>query len=124
MKCDRCEGTIPEGDARTHQNQTLCEDCYMDALATVKACDPWAVFAAKNTTERQGDGAAMSDAQTAILETLDRHGPQPPGTLMELLAESGHPLQPGDLDRELAALRHMEKISAELHNGERRIRRW
>ncbi len=124
MNCDQCNTTIPEGDVRDHQDQTLCEDCYMDALSTVKACDPWAVYTAKNLEQSQGGQSTLNDNQAAILDILDRNGPQPPDRLRTLVSENGRELTQQDLDRELASLRHMEKISAELHEGEKRIRKW
>ncbi len=54
MICDACNATIPEGDDHPHQRRTLCEDCCMDAMSTVKACDPWAVYTAKNLEQSQG----------------------------------------------------------------------
>ena len=99
MICDACNATIPEGDEHPHQGQILCEDCCMDALSTVKACDPWAVYAAKNLEQSQGGQSSLNENQAAILEILDRRGPQPPVRLLSLLNENGRRFTQQDLDR-------------------------
>ena len=48
MRCDKCKEIIEEGEERELHGQTLCEDCYIDALSPAKACDPLAVYSAKS----------------------------------------------------------------------------
>ena len=53
MICDRCGEQIPAGDETEHCGQTLCEECYMQALSPNRACDPWAVRSAQMLSQKQ-----------------------------------------------------------------------
>jgi hypothetical protein len=119
MNCDRCQQTIAEGEEREHLSQILCEDCYMDALSPAKGCDPWAVHSAKTLERGQGGRLEISEIQQKILAVLEETG----GIKLEALAER-LALETGNLERELAALRHMEKIRAELRDGGKYIVIW
>ena len=119
MHCDRCQQTIAEGEERKHLSQILCEDCYMDALSPAKGCDPWAVHSAKTLERGQGGRLEISEIQQKIFAVLEETG----GIKFESLAER-LALKIGNLERELAALRHMEKIRAELRDGEKYIVIW
>ena len=116
MKCEHCGAMIAEGDAMQAHGQTVCEDCYIDMTAKPKACDPWAVYSAKNLGD---SGAAITDAQAAIVNYLTKNGPTPPETLARELN-----LSMDDFEREMAALRHMEKVRAQMQNGKKVICRW
>ncbi|RLC19903.1 MAG: hypothetical protein DRH56_10810 [Deltaproteobacteria bacterium] len=118
MKCDRCHDEIPEGEEMERFGQTLCEDCYMDLLSPARTCDPWAVHSAR-TLAKDGAAVQMNPLQQRLLETLEEKGPTEPGELARMLG-----IKETDLERELAALRHMEKIRAELKDGRKRIRLW
>ena len=99
--------------------QVLCEDCYMDLLSPAKACDPWAVYSAKTFLKNDSSGPNLTPVQQRILEILQDEGPQERPTLCETLQ-----LKEADLERELATLRHMEKIRGELKEGKKLIRLW
>jgi len=99
--------------------QVLCEDCYMDLLSPAKACDPWAVYSAKTFLKNDSSGPNLTPVQQRILEILQDEGPQERPTLCETLQ-----LKEADLERELATLRHMEKIRGELRGGKRLICLW
>lgn len=101
------------------RGQVLCEDCYMDLLSPAKACDPWAVHSAKTFLEKAGGDVHLSPVQKKILELLQDEGPQEAKDLCERLQ-----IKESDLERDLAALRHMEKIRGELKNGKKLIRLW
>ena len=118
MNCERCGDEIESGEEREHFGRTLCEDCYMDALSPVKSCDPWAVYAAKSIP-KTNEQASLSDIQARILSVLKETGGLEPGHLVERMG-----VKPTDLERDLAALRHMEKIRAELRDGKRFITLW
>jgi hypothetical protein len=119
MKCDKCGNTLTEGEEREMYGQTLCEDCYMDALSPARACDPWAVHSAKSFINEQGGKAHLNSIQVEILGILRETGGMEPKSLVEKLQ-----IKPSDLEREIAALRHMEKIRGELRGGKRIIRLW
>jgi predicted transcriptional regulator len=116
MKCDRCQSQIVAGDEREHAGQTLCEDCYIDALSTVKACDPWAVHSAKSMS---GDGAILTKRQNEILTVLKATDGIEPAALAEKLG-----LDLPALEREMATLRHMEKIRAAKRGGRKVFCLW
>ncbi len=110
MKCDKCGSAIPGGDARDHHSQALCEDCYMVALSSLKTCDPWAVYSAKNFENFSGNKKQLTQVQSEILQLLKAEGAMEPETLLERLGGS---MQLTDLQREFSILRHMEKAKGE-----------
>jgi hypothetical protein len=103
MKCDRCQSQMDPDDSHEHAGMTLCDDCYMDALSPAKACDPWATYTATRLSHQE-----LNPAQEKILALIDKKGKVPP---KEFLKAAG--LDQKELERELAALRHMELIRAE-----------
>jgi hypothetical protein len=118
MECERCKAKVDEGDERVMNGQTLCEDCYMDLLSPAKACDPWAVYTAKSLQKNQGGKIMLTPLQEKII-TILKEGP------IEALDLSNRlEIKMAGLERELAALRHMEKIRGELKNSRRLIRLW
>ncbi|MCD6584163.1 MAG: hypothetical protein J7K96_00200 [Desulfobacteraceae bacterium] len=119
MKCDKCKKTILENEERVLYGQTLCEDCYMDRLSPAKACDPWAVFTAKSFSKGDGADLEMTGTQSRIIEILKETGGAKPEEILEALQ-----ITPADLDREIATLRHMEKVRGELQGGKKKILLW
>lgn len=115
-KCERCGSSISAGEERALHGKTLCEDCYMDALSPARACDPWAVHTAKSFS---GGESPLNDVQRKILEILKETGGVEPRVLSERLGMS-----PFDLERELAALRHIERIRGRLEGGRRIVCLW
>ncbi len=119
MRCDRCNEIIEEGEERELHSQVLCEDCYMDALSPAKTCDPWAVHSAKTFSNERGARIEFSETQSKILQILKETGGAEPRVISEKLQ-----IKPSDLEREIAALRHMEKVRGELREEKRFIRLW
>ncbi len=119
MKCDRCKETIQEEEERELHGQTLCEDCYMDALSPARTCDPWAIHSAKSLSKSVGADFEINEVQAKILRILKETGGVEPRVLSERLQ-----IRPADLEREIAALRHMEKIRGELRDGKKVVRLW
>jgi len=118
MYCDRCNEIINEGDERELNGQVLCEDCCMDLMSPAKACDPWAVYTAKSLQKNQGGKIHLNSCQEDILRILEE-GPTEPSVLSTRLA-----IKIAELEREIAALRHMEKVRGELRDGKRFVRLW
>ena len=116
MNCDRCGTPIADGNEMQHHGRNLCEDCYMDALSPARACDPWAVYTAKSFSDTQ---PALTETQKRILQVLKETGGVEPTALSEMLN-----MKMGDLEREFATLRHMEKVRAKMHNGRKIICLW
>lgn len=116
MKCDKCKASIESGDEREHAGQILCEDCYMDVLSPAKPCDPWAVYNAKSMSD---NGSVLTKMQENILNILKETN----GIELEPLANKlGITLD--ELQREIATLRHMEKLSAAMEDGKKIFRIW
>jgi len=110
MECNRCRATIEPGEEKQHLGQTLCEDCYMDALSPVKTCDPWAVYSAKSFEKHAESAPILTSIQSEILSILKQTGGIEPQALLSKLKPE---LTQKELEREFAALRHMEKARAE-----------
>ena len=106
MNCDRCKTVIEEGEEREYADQTLCEDCYMDALSPTRTCDPWAVHSAKSLEKYSSGSAPLTELQTKILNIMEETGGIEPAALLERL---GGGMTFKELEREFSALRHMEK---------------
>lgn len=97
--------------------QILCEDCYMDLLSPPRTCDPWAVHSAKTLQKSGITDLELSPIQQKLVDILQEEGPQEPANLCERLQ-----IKETDLERNIAALRHMEKIRGELKDGKKLIR--
>ncbi|MBF0224176.1 MAG: hypothetical protein HQK76_01860 [Desulfobacterales bacterium] len=119
MKCNKCSIEIPKGEDRTLHSQILCEDCYMDMLSPAKACDPWAVYAAKSFAKEEGKQPELNDNQKKILHILEETGGIEPQEVIEKLK-----IKKSDFERDTATLRHMEKVRGEIRNGKKIIRLW
>jgi len=119
MQCEKCKAFIREGEEQDFHGQLFCEDCYFDLISPVKACDPWAVHSAKTFLKKQGDKSQINPLQEKILEFLREQGPT------ELDFISNHlQVKVTDVEREIASLRHMEKIRGELMNGKKVLQIW
>ena len=116
MKCDKCQADIPSGEERDHFGRILCEDCYIDALSPAKPCDPWAVYTAKSMGDIEH---GLTRRQQRILDALK--GTQ--GLEPEALAHRVG-LTMDELQREIATLRHMEKIRAAMEGDKKVICLW
>lgn len=119
MRCDRCKENIGEGEKKGLHGQNLCEDCYIDALTPAKACDPWAVYSAKSFSKEDGSDLEITETQSKILQILKETGGAEPRIISERLQ-----IKSSDLEREIATLRHMEKVRGELREGKKIIRLW
>jgi hypothetical protein len=121
MKCEKCDKQINEDDEGfRYSGRVLCEDCYIDIVSPPKACDPWAVYIAKSTIGTEsGSEPVLSDRQNVILAALRETGGVEPEVLSVRVG-----LKLPELERELATLRHMEKIKGALRDGRRIILLW
>ena len=119
MRCDRCKEVVEKGEERELHGQALCEDCYMDALSPARACDPWAVHSAKSLLKNTGPSLEINETQAKILRILEETGGAEPTVISERLH-----VKPSDLEREIASLRHMEKVRGELREGKKVLCLW
>jgi hypothetical protein len=121
VKCALCSGTIEQGEDREFHGQSLCEDCYMDALSPVRTCDPWAVHSAKSLALHAEGGTELTPIQSEILQILEESGGMTPEALLDRLEGK---LTHAQLQREFASLRHMEKARGEKKDGKIFLRCW
>ena len=119
MKCERCKTVVAEGEQRALHGQILCEDCYMDLLSPLRVCDPWAVHSAMTFAKEEATALKLTPVQQRIVDILQKEGPQKPENLCQRLQ-----IKKTDIERDIAALRHMEKIRGELKDGKKLIRLW
>ena len=119
MKCKKCGDIVEQQDCQEFNGQMICEDCYIDALSPAKACDPWAVYSAKSFSKESSTGTNITETQSKILQILKETGGAEPKLISERLQ-----ISPSDLEREVATLRHMEKLRAELRDGRKIICLW
>lgn len=103
MNCDRCGKPITD-DVYHHLGQELCEDCYLDIVATPKTCDPWAVHTAKNLTKQK---PILTPLQEKILQIINDRAPI---TMEEICKELR--ITETDFKTNFASLRHMELARA------------
>ncbi len=118
MICERCAQTIENGEEREHHGQNVCEDCYMDALSPARACDPWAVHSAQSLAKSEGT-LELTEIQKKILHILEETRGAEPDAIINRLQ-----IKPADFEREVAALRHMEKLKGELRDGKKFLILW
>lgn len=94
-------------DSYNHQSKVLCEDCYMDAVSSIRTCDPWAVQAAtkdrKNQKLKEGDG--LTNVQKKIYEYVKLKGKALPEEVSNALK-----LDKLELERQFTILRHCELL--------------
>jgi len=119
MRCEHCEALVEEGEQRELHGRLLCEDCYMDLLSRPKICDPWAVYSAKTFFKNGNSDIELTPIQLSILEILQDEGPQEPANLCKRIQ-----IKEADLERDIAVLRHMEKVRGELKGEKKFIRLW
>lgn len=119
MKCDRCGDQIPAGEEMAYGGRTLCEECCMHTLSPARACDPWAVRSAQTLTQLDDSLSALSEIQQKILQLLAETG----GVASEVIAQ-GLALSLPELERELATLRHMEKVRGTMQAGKKVVCLW
>lgn len=107
MKCNRCDREITEEDSRTHLGETLCDDCYLDARVSTKACDPWAVYTA--TKERKDFGLVGTDGLTELQKAMYEFVRDKGKVSVAELAENFN-LSADEQESQFAILRHCELI--------------
>ena len=119
MKCEFCGEQIPDGDDMDYYGKMLCEECYMGVLNPARACDPWAVRSAQRLSQLDDAYSILSETQTKILQVLSETGGAAPEVVAHKLA-----MTLPELEREFATLRHMEKIRAQMRDGQKIICLW
>jgi hypothetical protein len=116
MLCKKCNKQIKQGDEMNYNGKTMCEDCYIDTLSPTRTCDPWAVYTAKSFS---GKDAVFNAAQTKILKILKETEGVEFSVLVEMLR-----MEPDEVKREFATLRHMEKARGEMRDNKTVLCLW
>lgn len=98
--CAKCGASIEPEEIFQLADQILCEDCYLERRIKPVTCDPWAVYAARNTS---GKDRQLTDLQQRILELLKEKGPLPATEICRHLNVSK-----AQFETNFATLRHME----------------
>ena len=119
MQCDRCGIRLLAGEEMDHQGKILCEDCYMQALSPATACDPWAVRSAQTLSQMGQSYSVLSETQAEILQVLKETGGAEPNVVAQRLR-----MRLPELERELATLRHMEKVRGKMRAGLKIVCLW
>lgn len=107
MKCQRCQCDISADESYSHLGETLCDDCYMDAVSPPKACDPWAVYLATRTRESSGLKGAegLTPFQKEVYELIKGKGKVTPAEVM-----ASFNITQRALEDVVATLRHCEMV--------------
>ncbi len=105
--CARCQGEIPDEDVYYHQDQQVCEDCYMEVLQRPKTCDVTAVQMAKKHRQATGQTGTegLLDIQKKIYDYIKENEKATRQQVMEALDISEL-----ELDKQIAVLRHCELV--------------
>ena len=91
----------------------------MQALSPSIGCDPWAVRSAQNLSQMDTTHTEQTETQKQILHVIEETGGLTPPDLAERLQ-----LTLPELEREIATLRHMEKIRGRMEAGKPVIILW
>jgi len=107
FQCSKCWETLEKNECYEHQGKVFCEDCYMDILSPMKACDPWAVHSAQSFLKGKDKLSTLTPLQLNIVNYLKGKGE---ATIEEMMENFN--LAEEVLRREFAVLRHMEILKA------------
>jgi hypothetical protein len=110
VKCQKCGREVPEEETHQHLGETLCDDCYIDALSPAKPCDPWAVYSATRTRQSAGLTGiqGLTPLQKDIYQFISDHGK---ATRAEVLERFN--INQRELENVVAILRHCELVRGE-----------
>ncbi len=112
MICDKCSDRIEKNEERNHKSQILCEDCYIDILAPVKSCDPWAEYSARSFSDNSAE--SLTAIQKEIINTLKKNSESEPKTIHEKMT-TGIPYS--EFERNFLTLKKMGKFKGEKRDG-------
>ncbi len=105
LACEKCGKKVEEQERHEHLGGSYCDDCYMDILSPPKACDPWAVYAAKCSLRDNDKFSSLTPPQRRIVDYIRAKGEVTVEEVTEHLSLTGE-----EFKREFAVLRHMEVL--------------
>jgi hypothetical protein len=91
----------------------------MQIISPSRACDPWAVHSAQTLSQMNDGYSDLSESQVAILRALREIGGMEAAVLAGRLQ-----VKLPELERELATLRHMEKVRGAMRAGKKVVILW
>lgn len=91
----------------------------MQIISPSRACDPWAVRSAQTLSQISDEYSDLSESQAAILRVLRETGGLEAAVLAGRLQ-----MKLSELERELATLRHMEKVRGAMRAGKKVVILW
>ena len=106
-QCAKCGKKIEKQQCYEYHGNVFCEDCYMDILSPMKACDPWAVHSAQTFLKGKDKLSTLTPLQLNIVNYLKEKGE----AIMEEMMDNLN-LTEEELRKEFAVLRHMEILRA------------
>lgn len=98
--CAKCGVSVESTEIHEFAGESLCEDCYLEQRIKPITCDPWAVYAARNSS---GKARQLSDLQRQILQLLREKGPLQATEICRQLN-----ILEAQFESNFATLRHME----------------
>lgn len=121
MICQRCREEIPEGEHFEHMGQTLCEDCYIEAIEPPRTCDVAAVYGAKLARRMAGQEGTegLTGLQSDIYNYVKESGP----VTHEQIARR-YNLPKWQLEKNFATLRHCELLRGFREKGQIYVTVW
>jgi len=107
VTCARCQSEVSAEDIYFHQDQQVCEDCYMEMLQRPKTCDVAAVQMAKKHRQASGQSGTegLLDIQKKIYNYIKENEK---ATRQQVLDDLN--LSELELDKQIAVLRHCELV--------------
>jgi hypothetical protein len=107
VKCQKCQREVPEGETHQHLGETLCDECYIDAMSPAKPCDPWAVYSATRTRQSAGLSGVegLTPLQKDIYQFINGQGKTTYAEVMKKFNVSQR-----ELEHVVATLRHCELV--------------
>jgi recombinational DNA repair protein (RecF pathway) len=106
-QCAKCGKKKEKQQCYEYHGNVFCEDCYMDILSPMKACDPWAVHSAQAFLQGKDKISTLTSLQLNIVNYLKGKGE---AIIEEMMGNLKLP--EGELRREFTVLRHMEVVKA------------
>jgi len=97
-----------------HMGQTLCEDCYIEAIEPPRTCDVTAVYSAKLARKLAGQEGTdgLTELQKDIYEYVKHNGKITPESLAKVFK-----LPVWQLQKQFATLRHCELLKGTKIDG-------
>jgi len=105
--CARCRVEVPAKDVYYHQDQQVCEDCYMEVLQRPKTCDVTAVQMAKK--HRQATGQTGTEGLLDIQKKIYNYIKENEKATRQQVTEALN-ISEFELDKQIAVLRHCELV--------------